>query len=552
MAIRNHAWYAANSVRRYPIDETALCIADDGAELPNNIIVDVALTAPKSIGTSLFIGGITITDTLVTAIILSSNVLPLAEGSQPTEETQPVAAISILKSDLSLYRNYVVTPLTDGVGGWIVFGEGSQRNFVGRFGSAYQTAIYPRCISLYDDLPVKSLRKVTGQDELTGVVNLAAGNDITIRSDTVLVDGLLRTIGIIELNKVATDENVFEKYIGPCGKRPESRSCDRSAIQFLGGARPDCSGNIDVTFEFATVYPFPENKGGLAVSIPTGLADICAGVTRLPDTEGNLPGVGQGGVFFPPEVSLPSLPSVEVSVQSDSLSCLVFPVYENFALGYDTNRFMTMHGDFVIRDYDDAPLIVEPSRTMPPENDGYAYPSDVVVGSAISNDVGQRNVAVFPDCNILQGNYRVATDTRVTSYLGRYNTGLILNYNPANDYYVHVMLDLASQAITYRLCAPGGCSTPQTATTIDYPASLVGIDDPAFVHIWYRIEALFLEDEPLKPIIRVKRLTEAVPDLDVSVEIDLTPWAAFVPNGWYGFGSDRCVAYFANFWMEKL
>lgn len=555
MATINHSWYATNSVRRYPIDETASCLSDDGVSIPNGVIIDCSLTVHKSLGSSLFIGGLTSTDTLITVVLLASNVAPNAVDDQPiVEEVVPVAAVSVLKQDLVLYKNYRIDPIAEGVGGWIVFGEAATRKFVGRFASARQSVICTRCVRFYDEFPVKSLHKATGSAKLSGVVNLVAGNDVLVRGETLVVDGLLRRVGVIALNKIATDDNIFAKYIGPCGKRPESGSCDRTAVQFLGGAKPDCTGNVDVTFEFATVYPFPGNTGGLAVSIPTGVADICAGVTTLPDSEGNLPGVGQGGIFFPPEESLPSLPDIHVSVQSDSIACIDLPMFINFNEPNVLDKLFVPHGQFIILNNWTTPLLTEPSRTMPPLYDGWSdslIPYAPNVLSAYILDT--KNVAVFEDCNFVTGNFRIGSDFYLydSSFSPR-NAGLILNYNPDNDYYVHVYLDINSQSVVYRLCAPGGCSTPITAMVVDYPQSLVEVSDPAFIALWWRMEIVFNESNPLQPSVRLLQLVDDAPPFDEVATLDLRPWAAFVPRGWFGVGTDRSASQFANFWMENV
>ena len=347
MAVWNLEWYAVNATRRYPLDETATARTDDGQETPDNIIVDIAITLPKELGDYVYLGGLTVTSTLITAVFLASGA-PVRQGMHTTigpadATSNPIAAVSVLRKDLNLYRHYTIDPLLEGVGGWIVFGEGALHPFVGRYSTYQQSLLLPRCVSNYVELPVRSIGKRNSRDTLEGVVSLRAGNDLEITSEIITVSGRSYQAICVGLGDATTDESLFQKYAGPCAGRPESETRTQAAIELLGEAIPDCAGNIDITFEFATMTPLL--VGGMVVSIPTGLSDICANMHNLPTPDGTLPGYGLGptldALMIPPDplpepadVSSLSLSESLVSEYSSSSMTMQSIVMQHYSLPY--------------------------------------------------------------------------------------------------------------------------------------------------------------------------------------------------------------------------
>ena len=143
MTVRNQSWYNANASRPYPLDDAASGITDAGAPLPHHILVDLNLRFPESVATSAFLGAVSVTGTLVTVTILGE------QGS----DFVPLAAVSLLKP-ITQGRQYALTPLQDGVGGWLVLGGGVlDSNFTGRFSEPEQSRLAARCARSLPTLP---------------------------------------------------------------------------------------------------------------------------------------------------------------------------------------------------------------------------------------------------------------------------------------------------------------------------------------------------------------------------------------------------------------
>jgi len=271
MAAINNNWLNAQALRRYPLDDNATGIGDDGVtNIKDDIILDMHLRWPELAGQFAFLGGLTVTDNLVTAVILA------ADNQYEADNFTPLAAIT-LQQPVDRYRFYDLEPLYPGVGGFIAFGDlGENCNI--RMSTPVQGLLAPRIAKPYAALPVPSIRKNGRVDGLTGVVEIRGGTDIEVVKESVLVDGEERDALVVRLT-TSTDAttNTLQTYIGPCGERPESRNCNLDGIETINGVGPDCDGNILITFEDLTAGPFScgSEVAGVTLDQSLGLDEAC-------------------------------------------------------------------------------------------------------------------------------------------------------------------------------------------------------------------------------------------------------------------------------------
>jgi len=313
---RNVAWYSLNQQRCYPFDELASLVDDAGVSIPTNIISDLHICFPRSLARYAYVSGITVGASVVSAVILGVD--SLTAPSTPV----PLAAIRILRPFMQ-DKQYALTPLAAGVGGWIVFGDNITESGLRtwRCSSVGQAQLLPRIAKAYRDLPIQSFGKLGVSTALTGIVKLIGGDDIEIVRECVEIPGHVpvasdlcdsespatREAIVIRLKNTDNSQqrNVFDIYKGPCGDRPESNTCgDPIPVEAIGTVTPDCSGNITIEFTGCGVITdvhreaFLDNDGelvstedvcGVIVDCGLGLGDMCVTAARLPTDDGTLP-----------------------------------------------------------------------------------------------------------------------------------------------------------------------------------------------------------------------------------------------------------------------
>lgn len=287
MSARNHNWYTLNGTRRWPIDDAATGEADDGADLKNDVLVDAAVRVPADLCSLVAVSSVTVTKSLVSVTLVGAAAHPAAPVgvSVGSPEFVPVGVVSARKP-LVPGRPYPVQPLADGVGGWVVFGEGVEKSVRHRFSTPEQAVLAPRACRFYRRLPVPTIGKQFTAATLTGVVLIKGGTDVEVVAATRRIGDLDRDAIVVRL-KSNTPRNLFDLYRGPCGGRPESRTCDREGVEYINTVGPDCQGDIRIEFPDPlrpSYYP-----GGVALDYPYGLIDACTRNDRLPAPDGKLP-----------------------------------------------------------------------------------------------------------------------------------------------------------------------------------------------------------------------------------------------------------------------
>ena len=157
MAILNNNWFNLNSIKRYPIDDKATGESDVGLDIPNDIVVDVRLRFPETTAKFAAISSVHCGPGIVTVTFLGCQDYPVNTGElDAAPQFIPLAVISIPKPVL-VGIPYSLTPMTDGVMGWIVFGEGVEQKFSATFTNTSQAILAPRAASPYTVAGVSSI-----------------------------------------------------------------------------------------------------------------------------------------------------------------------------------------------------------------------------------------------------------------------------------------------------------------------------------------------------------------------------------------------------------
>lgn len=315
MAVLNLAWAASNENRYFPFDDSASLLDDSGNKPPLQVLVDMKLMVPETIGSYVYAGALSVTPQIVTVVLLASADLD-AEG-------EVIATIS-QRLPVTTFYPYSVEGQVDGIGGWLSFGTLDDLLYQGRFSTPRQSLISPLAARSYRVPPVLSAQSLGGSP-LKGIVRLSGGNDIEIVKECLHIPNHIlpeyhenycsntlentqsRDVVVFRLKNKDEDStrNVFEIYNGPCAKRPASRNCGApEPIEFIGPVSPDCDGNITMDLrgciEMLPVRElvsedelgdpvYDENSSGIVLYCPLKLEDACSKDNYLPDESGNLP-----------------------------------------------------------------------------------------------------------------------------------------------------------------------------------------------------------------------------------------------------------------------
>lgn len=343
----NQNFYDLNAARGYPLDDSATAISDAGLRMPDGILVDVCFRFPSNLGQYAFVSAVHVSGVFASCVISVASSLSAVSFL-------PVAALSVA-GPVNEGVPYELTPLVNGVGGWVVFGDTSAQNYSGRFSTAAQGLLLPRVARAYHPHPVPSLALENVTTVLSGAVNIAAGRDLEIIRATRIIDGHPRDAIVIRLTGQLS--KVLSKYAGLCGGRPESNTCNSPAITHVGDASPDGSGNVILDFGDLDVLPIPN---GLLIGTSITLGDICGSQLSLPlmgeDACGSLSVIsevvashvttdshslgGDGGVELPPTITVhhPTFP-LPIRFFDPELTTVpgvtVLPMFGNWAYSPD-------------------------------------------------------------------------------------------------------------------------------------------------------------------------------------------------------------------------
>jgi hypothetical protein len=266
----------------------------------------------------------------------------------------PVAGVTVTQP-VDPYKVYELSPIMEGAAGWVVFGAGIKENYRGRFSTALQSMILPRCAIGARPISIPSLGKLANLSPLNGIVKLLGGTDFAIVKDVREIDGCDREALVFRLQASTTGQNVLDAYRGPCDVRPEAGTCYRPGIERVGPATPDCDGNIEIDFQHFLVGNVTAAQGAIVLDFDVGMAEVCRD-NALPDANGRLQTeftdqCATDILSSISESSDDSFTSLSLSMESEigsesieSILCRDLPILETF--DYRHHSFTTVTGIF--------------------------------------------------------------------------------------------------------------------------------------------------------------------------------------------------------------
>lgn len=572
MGVTNQDWYNSNASRSYPIDDSASGLDDNNQQLPHHLITDLYLRFPQTAGRYAFFSAVTATPNLVTVTILSTASPNVSSGTDTPAtpiDPLPLAAISLPRSSLTLRRCYLLDSLYPGAGGWIVFGPGIDDPAASyRFSAPSQSLIMPRCAQAYTVPPVRSLGKINSSTALQGVIELIGGNDITITKEAREIGNHVADAAVFRLKDKATVDsatNIFQKYQGPCGARPESGNCGSpEPMEFLAGVGPDCCGRVVLELRgCAQATPNADNTGMVLscnvqlhdacasqthpVPLPTP-ADDCAGLYDISDIVPILPGPGPLPPVgpTPPSTAEPITPTL--------------PYYNNLDSTLAFNALTLVQGTFYQNSYNySVPLPPGEISPIPSGRGGAKYISGPTSAHDAHDlllwDVGGPSWSVYythAQVDVLINNF---------GYGDVFNAYLLTNYvhtvSGSVIWWGARIVSVASGLYLQLVRSDGGSISVLASVFMGQPSELAGYNISG---TWVRLN-LFVVPAPA-PDTTGAVLSAVVSNADRAVfagwsEPGVTSLSAtYVPNftpgrGPFGFGTSGHSTAFDNFGVEK-
>ena len=507
-------------------------IDDAGRFLPSDIIVDADIRFPIALGQCAFLSSLSVSSTLVSLTLLATNDL-----DAPNQEFTPLAVLSVKRSSDNYFRLLPIVPYAEGVAGWVVVGP-IDETYDGRFSTARQATLVPKCAKPYRPSPVRAVSKPGISNRLIGAVKLANGNDFDIKPADRLIDGEMRRVIVFSLRNSDGRSNPLATYRGPCGNRPESGTCSVPGIESINSAVPNCNGNIDIEVEGPIILE-PRAIGGIDLASQLGLGVVCRGEV-IPDGSNKTTSTCDDPISSTPTDNIGSLGEGNIVTNIVSsmvgLPCPPLPYTETF------DSFSYPNIDIVSGEFE---LLFASETATPPFTVAPGEPS--IPGSFVfeSRSSLKRNVAVLDICGLASTlNKRVETSLQITSGGAAINGGLILGYKTllhdfSRDVYFTFALDQDRDSA--RFVYWDGVNF-QNAGHVDGLGLKVGD--------WYKL-AVEIEAET-DNVTTLRGSVSGLSDPSVSGNLVIQT-ALFAPDyGRFGIGTDRAQTRFAYFTLGEL
>ena len=210
-------WLNENEGRSYPF------VNAGRYGIPDEVVVDLVVSGPAEILEGAYLSSLVVRSSLVSLSIGSPNggfVVFTMAGPEP-------------------YRPYGMTPVRDGIGGYVTFGLGLSgdlqldlRNM-----SVDPIVVDPGCLRPANDRVVKSVGKygVRNVDALRGVVNLVVSPNMTLAHA-----GNVISIGL--------NDEARREFVAKCDKRAIFNECGAPPIRKINGVGPDEDGKLTLEF----------------------------------------------------------------------------------------------------------------------------------------------------------------------------------------------------------------------------------------------------------------------------------------------------------------
>ena len=542
--IRNREFYNINETNSYPIDENATSLDNDGKRIPSNVIVDLNIRYPKIYGNFPFVSAITVSPNIVTVVI---QVATTIDG--PFTLTA-LASITVRKP-VTESRQYPLMALIPGVAGWIVFGSGVQDNslMTRRMSTPGQGLLTAKIARAYKPLPVEGVTRLYNATELTGVVALRASPPLQIVSGERTIDHITRDVIVFRLSDNAGDRNfaqsdqeieltagssvpsVFQDFAGPCGNRPESRSCgDPQPIEFINSVAPDCDGVITIDIRGCALVAHIEDPCAFVIECDRSLSSLCPDAA-IPDSTGRLPTEYDPLSLSPPtpEPEPDSDPNADTSTTNELL-----PFTECFDASFPTD-FTVIAGDFDTMVADSA-------------GDYYCEETSIPIFSLESENASMWNLIVWQGFDAGNLNRRTVTDLRLTvgPAGAKRNGGIVLNYKPHPTIvglFVFYVIEIDYDTVSLRVKRFNGTEFNTVFTTF-----VPGIT----LNKWFRlITDVVAGVNPGETEISVQ--LRSIDDATVNTNIGPLTVTNYAPSiGYNGLYADRAITQFSFFFYDEI
>lgn len=557
MPIRNAHWMNQNEGRAYPVDDGASAVSDGGVHLPPDIVSDLNLRWPSTLGDYAFLAAVSVTDALVTLTIQAS--------TDPAEAVGlvPLAVLSV-RRPVTEGRMYALLAQAPGVGGWLAFGSGANGGrFAGRFSSPAQSRLTPRAARAYRPPPVLGVQALGAAARLSGVVTLKATPPLALAAEERVIDGVLRDCIVVRLVEPTTGvqipaaaaavlgtatDSVFKQFSGPCAGRPESNTCGCPApLEFVNAVAPDCDGKVTVEFRGHVAVSRLADGTGAAVDCPLGLVDACI-PPQIPDSDGRLPGEYEPTNTTPP----PDPVGPDASATSDSFSTDgTLPLVACFQAP-DAVPLTTTAGLWQWTDDDTPDPLCEADMVGVSESVSVsASHSELQLvgytrlpGSYATASAAGRNAAVW-DADVASVFRRVETVVKLT--LGpagaKQNAALVLNHRPhptTAGRVVYYTAEVDYDAQEFRIARFTGTAF-QAVAAVPVPGLQVGK--------WYRIVARVTPADETRTRIAAELTSVSDPET-VSAAVAAVVSSYRPSTGKFGLGTNRALAAFSYLRVE--
>lgn len=240
-------YYDDNEQIAYPL------VGTDDAGIPHSILVDLQVYAPDALGTALAVLSCSVTDLVVSCVLGFAGV--------------PVGVVTVPRTTLVVHEPYEITPVVDGVSGYVVFGQGVTTERL-RVDGVYP--VLPVALVSYPGGPDGGTM-VVGGHRMDGIVDLAVGPGLSIEAAT--LDLLMPGVGgpVVEVDAIlisAVTNKTLEEPVYRCQERADG-VLGELPVRSINGVVPSTTGAI--TLSVVSVQPTTSEAPVTAAMSPRGL-----------------------------------------------------------------------------------------------------------------------------------------------------------------------------------------------------------------------------------------------------------------------------------------
>lgn len=278
--ITSHNASNLNDIRAYPFTDNSSRRDDNGNVLPEYVLNDCHLWWPDEYGTVGAVSSVTLSPSLLSVAFVAHD---------PDNDVSTLIATLIIDRPGTPYKSVEVKPLKSGVGGWASAGNIPQAPSGVRtwhFSDVSNSTLLPRLAQAYTPYPVTSLGKDGLARALRGQVKLIAGSNLEIVEGYRYIDGKYTRCVVFGLDSDQLP-SLYDYFAGPCGKRPESRNCDRAILRTINGVGPDGDGvltvevNDDNNVIRGVIEEFDGTNVGIELVTAIDYDDVCSRIDAV-------------------------------------------------------------------------------------------------------------------------------------------------------------------------------------------------------------------------------------------------------------------------------